>query len=308
MPSKQARFDAHGRPRLSLRRAADGAGFATSPITGLVVQMCGDAHVRNLGAFAAPDGHLVFDINDFDETILGPWEWDLKRLVASLVLAGREAGDSDKRCGWLSSSWWPATAGRWMSSRRFLWWSWPGIRSAEGSTPDRWVRSSPAPRSPRLSVPSGSSQREAGVPSVRRAASPALPNPRRPGDARAGRARRLPRHAGARPPARAGRVPTHGCRLQGGGDRERGDPRLRRAPLWKRAGDPLFLQIKEEPPSCYTPVLPDAAPLRASRQAGLRRPAPDAGAHRSLPRLHHDWMAATTSSVSSPTTRPASTG
>jgi uncharacterized protein (DUF2252 family) len=68
------------------------------PTIGFVTQICGDAHVRNLGAYAAPDGHLVFDINDFDETLPGPWEWDLKRLAASLVLAGREAGDTDKNC------------------------------------------------------------------------------------------------------------------------------------------------------------------------------------------------------------------
>ena len=67
--------------------------------TGIRVQLCGDAHVRNLGAFAAPDGHLVFDINDFDESIPGPFEWDLKRLAASFVLAGREAGDGDALCG-----------------------------------------------------------------------------------------------------------------------------------------------------------------------------------------------------------------
>jgi uncharacterized protein (DUF2252 family) len=72
--------------------------LARSPVTGVHVQMCGDAHVRNLGAYAAPDGHLVFDINDFDETMPGPWEWDVKRLAASLVLAGREAGDGDPLC------------------------------------------------------------------------------------------------------------------------------------------------------------------------------------------------------------------
>jgi uncharacterized protein (DUF2252 family) len=69
------------------------ADLATLPKTGLRVQICGDAHVRNLGAYAAPEGYLVFDINDFDETIPGPWEWDLKRLATSLVLAGREAGE-----------------------------------------------------------------------------------------------------------------------------------------------------------------------------------------------------------------------
>jgi len=68
------------------------ADLATLPRTGLVTQICGDAHVQNLGAYAAPDGHLVFDLNDFDETIEGPWEWDVKRLATSFVLAGREAG------------------------------------------------------------------------------------------------------------------------------------------------------------------------------------------------------------------------
>jgi uncharacterized protein (DUF2252 family) len=63
--------------------------------TGIVSQLCGDAHVRNLGAFAAPDGRLVFDINDFDETIRGPFEWDLKRMAASLVLAARAAGHKE---------------------------------------------------------------------------------------------------------------------------------------------------------------------------------------------------------------------
>jgi len=74
------------------------ADLAPLPRTGLVAQLCGDAHVQNLGAFEAPDGRLIFDINDFDETIIGPWEWDMKRMSASLVLAGREAGNSDKQC------------------------------------------------------------------------------------------------------------------------------------------------------------------------------------------------------------------
>ena len=68
------------------------ADLACHPNTGIATQLCGDAHVLNLGAFAAPDGRLVFDINDFDETIRGPFEYDLKRFAASLILAGREAG------------------------------------------------------------------------------------------------------------------------------------------------------------------------------------------------------------------------
>jgi uncharacterized protein (DUF2252 family) len=75
------------------------ADLAVLPHTGIFCQLCGDAHVRNLGAFAAPDGRLVFDINDFDETIRGPFEWDLKRLATSIILAGREAGTRNAACG-----------------------------------------------------------------------------------------------------------------------------------------------------------------------------------------------------------------
>ncbi len=75
------------------------ADLAVLPHTGIFTQLCGDAHVRNLGAFAAPDGRLVFDINDFDETIRGPFEWDVKRLATSFILAGREAGSKSAACG-----------------------------------------------------------------------------------------------------------------------------------------------------------------------------------------------------------------
>lgn len=74
------------------------ADLSAMPNTGLMVQLCGDAHVRNLGAYAAEDGRLIFDVNDFDETYRGPFEWDLKRMAASLVVAGREAGNDDKLC------------------------------------------------------------------------------------------------------------------------------------------------------------------------------------------------------------------
>jgi uncharacterized protein (DUF2252 family) len=75
------------------------ADLAVLPHTGILCQLCGDAHVRNLGAFAAPDGRLVFDINDFDETIRGPFEWDVKRMATSIILAGREAGSKSSICG-----------------------------------------------------------------------------------------------------------------------------------------------------------------------------------------------------------------
>jgi uncharacterized protein (DUF2252 family) len=65
------------------------ADLARRQSTGLRAQLCGDAHVSNFGVFASPERNLVFDINDFDETALGPWEWDVKRLAASLTIAGR---------------------------------------------------------------------------------------------------------------------------------------------------------------------------------------------------------------------------
>jgi uncharacterized protein (DUF2252 family) len=77
----------------ALPMATDLAG---TPQTGLVVQACGDAHLANFGLFASPERNLVFDINDFDETLPGPWEWDVKRLAASLEVAGRDNDFSTK--------------------------------------------------------------------------------------------------------------------------------------------------------------------------------------------------------------------
>lgn len=79
------------------------ADLAPSPVTGLDVVLCGDAHLANFGVFATPERKLVFDINDFDETYPGPWEWDLKRLAASAVVAGRANGFSEKQCQELAS-------------------------------------------------------------------------------------------------------------------------------------------------------------------------------------------------------------
>jgi uncharacterized protein (DUF2252 family) len=72
------------------------ADLAGAPRSGLVAQICGDAHLANFGVFASPERRLVFDINDFDETLPGPWEWDVKRLATSLEVAGRDNGYSTK--------------------------------------------------------------------------------------------------------------------------------------------------------------------------------------------------------------------
>ena len=66
--------------------------LAVSPVTGVTVQLCGDAHLSNFGLFATPERRMIFDINDFDETLPGPWEWDLKRLAASFEIMGRSRG------------------------------------------------------------------------------------------------------------------------------------------------------------------------------------------------------------------------
>jgi uncharacterized protein (DUF2252 family) len=68
------------------------ADLAPTPVSGIRAQLCGDAHLANFGGFAAPDRELVFDLNDFDETLPGPWEWDVKRLAASFAVAGRDRG------------------------------------------------------------------------------------------------------------------------------------------------------------------------------------------------------------------------
>ena len=68
------------------------ADLASVPVSGITTQLCGDAHLSNFGLFASPERDLVFDINDFDETLPGPWEWDVLRLATSLVIAARERG------------------------------------------------------------------------------------------------------------------------------------------------------------------------------------------------------------------------
>ena len=73
------------------------ADLASQPHTGLTVQLCGDAHLLNFGLYASPERALLFDLNDFDETFPGPFEWDVKRLAASVAVAGRENGHSDTK-------------------------------------------------------------------------------------------------------------------------------------------------------------------------------------------------------------------
>src|SRR5829696_7427777 len=72
--------------------------LAGTPKSGIQAQLCGDTHLLNFGAYASPERALLFDLNDFDETLPGPWEWDVKRLAASFVVAGRDKGFAAADC------------------------------------------------------------------------------------------------------------------------------------------------------------------------------------------------------------------
>ncbi len=88
------------------------ADLAGSPRTGLKVQLCGDAHLSNFGGFAAPDRRLIFSVDDFDETLPGPFEWDVKRLLASCAIAGERAGSAPENGSWSTSPLPACIAGR----------------------------------------------------------------------------------------------------------------------------------------------------------------------------------------------------
>src|SRR5271170_183131 len=98
LPVRYARMKTD--PFAFLRGAAAvmAADLAANPMTGLRVQSCGDCHLANFGSYATPEGAPVFDVNDFDETLPAPFEWDVKRLAASLVVAGRAAESSEREC------------------------------------------------------------------------------------------------------------------------------------------------------------------------------------------------------------------
>src|ERR1700680_4090465 len=88
-------------PRLTFLRGSAAAmafDLAATPVTGIDVQLCGDCHLLNFGCFGTPERNFIFDVTDFDETLPGPWEWDVKRLAASVVAAGRSLGVSERTC------------------------------------------------------------------------------------------------------------------------------------------------------------------------------------------------------------------
>ncbi|MGW0631802.1 DUF2252 domain-containing protein [Streptomyces sp. NPDC002758] len=97
LPIRYGRMAASPFAFLSGAAAVMAADLAGQPHTGLTVQLCGDAHLLNFGVYASPERSLLFDLNDFDETFPGPFEWDVKRLAASIAVAGREHGHGEAK-------------------------------------------------------------------------------------------------------------------------------------------------------------------------------------------------------------------
>jgi uncharacterized protein (DUF2252 family) len=104
LPVRYARMKADAFAFLRGAAAIMARDLASGPVTGLRLQVCGDCHLANFGAYATPEGTPVFDVNDFDETLPAPFEWDVKRLAASLAVAGRVAGASDREARLLARS------------------------------------------------------------------------------------------------------------------------------------------------------------------------------------------------------------
>ena len=98
LPIRYARMRESSFAFLRGAAAVMAADLASTPVTGIRVQACGDCHVANFGGFATPERQLVFDVNDFDETLPAPWEWDVKRLATSILVATRHAGLGERRC------------------------------------------------------------------------------------------------------------------------------------------------------------------------------------------------------------------
>src|SRR5262249_31939612 len=248
--------------------SADGmaADLAVQRRTGLIVQMCGDAHVRNLGAYEALDGALVFDLNDFDETLRGPWEWDVKRLATSLILAGEESGQSASTCEktvrrfvrayrtylMTFATMRFATLGRYLITRRRDDPLLENIfREAERVTPSRNLQKLTVHRRAHFRF---REQKPLARVSSRVAAEVVTALGRYAGTLVASRVRTLARYHPIDVTFKTVGTGSVGTRdyvvlLFGNGDQ-----------------DPLFLQVKQELASCYAPYIKTAGPIRHEGQ------------------------------------------
>ena len=298
--------------------------LSTTPRSNITVQASGDAHISNFGLFASPERTLVFDSNDFDETLPGPWEWDVKRLAASVVIAARSNGftPAEARTASLASVRALSRADgdvlRDAPARHLVR---PddrgrhrGIaararegqdRRAKGSAekdgagaPRAPLRQGPrqgpdegeSARSPRSSTASGGSS------TIRRSS----PTSRSPGGAAGARkdVQRLPGDAGREPPRARRALSIRRLRAQGRRRRERRHPLLHRPPRRPRRGR-CAAPPGEGGDRVGARAVPDIQLAREPRRACRRRPAADAGDARHLPRLDPRVRPAATSTSAS---------
>ena len=221
------------------------ADLADGPRTGLHAQLCGDAHLSNFGIFAAPDRRLVFSINDFDETLPGPFEWDVKRLAASFAVAGRERGFNDairRSVVMAAVREYREAMARFAEMRNIdVWYTRldvAGIRERLGAAVSEQADEAlPVQRRQGAHEGQHASAHEAVSDRRRRAADRRRPSPRHADRGRAAgcgagppRGRRaahdshLPAHAAARPAQPARELPLRACRPQGRRRRQRRAP------------------------------------------------------------------------------------
>ena len=302
--------------------------LGSTPRTGLHAQLCGDAHLSNFGGFAAPDRRLTFSVNDFDETLPGPFEWDVKRFVTSFAVAGRDLGLSTKERG--------AVNLKAASSYRAAMTEFAGMRSM-----DLWysrmdvdeitARYATQVTKAELKLAEKNVAKARTKDSLRAFAKLTADRRRRAADrgpATADRARRRPVHAGAGRAARVrdpldhrpvpldavGRAPAPDRPLplrrrgpQGGRRRQRGHPRLGGADGRQRRDRPA-VPAAQGGRGIGARAVPRQEPVRPPRPAGGRGPAADAVGERHHARLAHDRgrptaSAATTTSASCGTGR-----
>ena len=239
------------------------ADLSTVPSSGLRVQLCGDAHLSNFGVFGAPDRRLVFDLNDFDETLPGPFEWDVKRFAASLAVAGRDVGldAKDRKTLLLAGARAYRESMAEFAEKKMLevWYARLDVeegleilraRSAGGPAPFPSGVTKARGRDRLRAQEADDGRRRPSADRRRPAAGGAgreLLDPRRRRDHRAdaGPAHHVPPHPQADRRHLLGAVPARRGRAQGRRGRQRRHPRVGAAARGRRRGGALVLQAKE---------------------------------------------------------------
>ena len=304
------------------------ADLKDTPVAGLDAQLCGDAHLSNFGLFASPERRLLFDLNDFDETLPGPFEYDVKRMAASFLIAARNNGFSkaDARAATQASvaAYREAMAGFAQMPTMDIWYAHldedelrGAIRSTVAQTKKQAKEATKGKKGEQAEAgqdggeAGGEECREgahagqpAGTVQARRTGRRDLPHRQpaaghRPGP-RPGRGLRpvpgrghaadprpvprLPGYVATRPAPPAGAVRDRGRGPQGGGGRQRGDPRVHRPAAGTRRPGPA-VPADQGGDRLGAGGLPAQEPLPAARGTGGARAADDAGRQRHLPGL-----------------------